>query len=104
MGPTPWVKQQPTFRRFQGRAAVADLHELPGLARRLEQLGGFPEVNDVGNHDVEILAVDPGAHHIVPADPPREKRHAFVLRRAPLIVCTPILRKSRVSISCGSTR
>ena len=45
------------------------------LSRKLEQLE-----YRLGNHDEEILAVDTRTHHIVPADPPREECHAFVLR------------------------
>ena len=97
-------QEQPARGRFQGRAAIADLHEFPGIFGRLQQFGRFPEVDDVGVHDVEIFAVDAGAHHVMPADAPRKQGHAFIPGLAPFKVWMPMRRKSLVSISCGSMR
>ena len=80
MGPTPWVSNSQPSGVSKGEPQLPICTNSQGWRGRLQQLGGLPEVNDVGEHDVQILAVDAGTHHIVPADPPREKRHALVLR------------------------
>ena len=71
-------QEQPARGRFQGRAAIADLHEFPGIFGHLQEFGGFPEVDDVGVHDIEIFAVHAGAHHVMAVDAPGKQGHAFI--------------------------
>ena len=53
--------------------------ELPGELRRLYQVGLVPHQHVVGLHDVEVLVVDAGAHHVVCPHLAREECHALVL-------------------------
>ena len=50
--------EQPALVGFDRRTAVAELDDLPGVLRALDDLGFFPVQDVVGLHVVEILVVD----------------------------------------------
>src|SRR6185437_15481232 len=71
---------QPALVGLEGRAAVADLEQLPGPAGPMQLRDVLP-ASDVGRgRQVEILAIAAGQHHVLSPDPPGEQRHSLVLR------------------------
>ena len=75
---------QPAGLRLDGRAAVADLHELPRLCGPQQLLRVFPVVHVVGKHEVEVLVVLSRDHRVAAVDAAGEERHAFVFHGAPV--------------------
>ena len=71
---------QPAVVRLDGRAAVADLEQLPRSARAMQfrDVGPVPDVRR--RRQVEVLAIAAGQHHVLPVNPTREQRHPLVLR------------------------
>src|SRR6185503_7746566 len=76
------AQHEPPCVGFDRRAAVAYLYEFPWETRFQEELCGIPEVQVVREHHVEVFVILPAKHRVMPADFPREQRHAFVLHRS----------------------
>ena len=74
-------EKQPALVRLDGRAAIADLHQLPWENRGQDLLALVPMRQRVGLEQEQVLAVLPPDHHILPADLAGEERHALVARR-----------------------
>jgi hypothetical protein len=65
-------QQQPAFIEFDRRSAIADLHELPGIARLQDWLATVPGVEIVGIDQIEIFVVLSRDHRIFAIDLLRE--------------------------------
>ena len=77
-GTDPMGQQEPASFSFNGGAAVADLDELPGVLRLLNEFGLFPDVYLVAAHEEEVLTVDATDHGILTVNTAREQGHALV--------------------------
>jgi len=75
-------EHQPAGLRFQGRAAVAQLDELPGLPRPQQHTGPRPQVHLIAAHQVDVLAVLSSEHPLV-VDLAGEEGQSFVVNRSP---------------------
>ena len=80
-GPTPCVSKQPAVVQLDGRAAIADLHELPRILGLKNGSTAVPCVKIVGIDQIKILVVLPADHRIAAVDLSREQSHALVARR-----------------------
>src|SRR5208283_4692351 len=60
------------------RSAVSELNQFPGKGWLEEHAAFIPEVDVVGEHQVDILVILAGEHGIAAADLPREHGHALV--------------------------
>ena len=79
IGPTPWLcTSQPGFR-FDGRSAIAELDQFPGEGRPEERFALVPEVDVVGEHQIDVLVVLAGEHGVQSVDLPWKQRYTFVL-------------------------
>src|SRR6516164_1897181 len=73
------AEHQPARVGLNGRSAVAKLDQLPGENRLEEDFALIPEVDVVGEHEINALVVLAREHGIVPIDFSGEDGHAFVL-------------------------
>src|SRR3546814_5814301 len=80
-------EEQPAFVEFDGRAAIADLDELPRIFGLHDHLAEAPFVEVVRQDEVQALIVVARDHRIAPADLSRKKRHPLVVRRSALERC-----------------
>ena len=71
-------EDKPAGIGLDGRAAVAELGEFPGLRRADDDLRLIPEVGMVGEHEVDVDPVLPAEHGVVAVDFPREEGEALV--------------------------
>ena len=91
IGPTPWVSDEPAGVGLDGRAAVADLEQLPRTARRLQRAGVVPPDAVVGRREVYVLAV-----------PARAGRRTGRRPAAGTGPCPCSARPARAAVRCGS--
>src|SRR5690349_7562777 len=77
-------EDQPAFGSFDGRTAIADLHEFPWKPGFGQKSGGMPEMQVIAIHDEQILIVLAGEHRVLAVDFAREESHALVLDGGPV--------------------
>src|SRR6516162_7312683 len=73
------AEHQPACVGRNGRSAVAKLDQLPRESRLEQDFALIPEVDVVGEHEINALVVLAREHGIVPIDFSGEDGHAFVL-------------------------
>ena len=72
------TEHEPAGFSFNRRTAVSHLDEFPGESWPQNQFLGSPEVQMVGEHQVDVLVVLPAQHRVESLNLPRKERHAFV--------------------------
>ncbi len=82
IGPTPWLSTSQPASVSIGEPQLPICRNSQRVGRLHERLPGVPEMEIVGIHQVEVLAVLARDHDVLAADPAREKRHALALHLA----------------------
>src|ERR1035438_7752967 len=75
------AQHQPASLRLNRRPAVPNLNHFPRECRLQKDFRLIPEMDIVGEHEVDVLRVLPGQHCIQSIHLLREKGHPFVLNR-----------------------
>ena len=57
-------QQEPSRLGFDRRAAIADLHNLPGILGCLDLTCPIPVTDVVGFHEIKVFVVDPRDHGV----------------------------------------
>ncbi len=71
-------EQQPPFRSFDGRTAIADDREFPPILGLHGDSALIPHVYVRGFEDIEVLAINAPGHHVAAANLAGKQSHPFV--------------------------
>src|SRR6202042_2446403 len=74
------TEYQPAGIGFDRRSTVPKLDQFPRKRRIEERLALIPEVDIIGEHEIDVLVILPREHGIMSVYFPRKHRHTFVLR------------------------